>query len=259
MKQFSLVKAIMIVSSLHLFVILWLVVFDDTTVDLRPNQRLTVQTVTISPKNEPLAMSSTDPINDKTTPTTPKPAPLPTPTTPKSSSGPKRVEQKARQEQPARKTAPTHQTQPARKTEPTRQTEPSKKSESDKKPQTLAADPRKKELLAQAQASIAKIQQNRTAFNVEGGDKASGTPGYRDELVSRLQMMLKLPERGEVRIKLTLSKTGKFVKLEILSPSGGLNRKYVENSLPSIQFPAFGRELGNAIESSFNITLSSEI
>lgn len=90
-------------------------------------------------------------------------------------------------------------------------------------------------------------------------DAGQTAPGYRDELVSRLQMMLRLPERGDVRIKLTRSKNGKFVKGEIIDANSAVNRKYVEKSLPTIQFPPFGRELGSAAESTFNITLSSEI
>lgn len=231
MKELSYTKAAIAVVSVHFILILWMVFYQDPVVPYKPRERLTVQTVTLSTKAEPIAM---------TLPEIPKPATVdkpklnPTPT--------------------IKKTEPTRKVEPERKKEP-----PPQKTQPAPKQQTVSVDPRKKELLAKAQESIAKIQQNRATFKADVSGAENSPPGYRDELVARLQMMLRLPERGDVRIKLILAKNGKFVKMEILSSQSTVNKKYVEKSLPSIQFPPFGKEFGNASESSFNITLSSEI
>lgn len=139
---------------------------------------------------------------------------------------------------------------------------------------TAKSDPKKKALLSQAQAKIANIQGATTSLkrselkvpeyhpvatiaSEEG--QSSGELSYRDELACRLQLLLKLPESGTVQIKLTLSKTGKFVKLTIANSPSGANRKYIEKTLPSLTLPSFGDQFGGAAEHTFSITLTSDL
>lgn len=233
MKEYSLARATLIVVTIHLILIVWLIVFTETTTLYKPRERLTVQTVSLTPKEERIAM-------DITPTETEKIQELPKQTT------------QAVKQQPAIK-----KEEPPKKTETPKKTEPIKKTETTKQSPVAKADPRKKELIALAKESIAKIQQNRATFKADSNASNSLVPDYRDELTARLQMMLRLPERGDVRIKLTLSRMGKFVKMEILSSDSTVNKKYVEKTLPTLQFPPFGKEL-NSAECSFNITLSSE-
>lgn len=226
MKEYSLNRATLIVVTTHLVLILWLIFFTETSIPFKPRERLTVQTVSLTPKEEPVAIVAE----------LPKPIPPPPP-----------------------KPKPTPQ--PPKQAAVVKKQDPPKKPEPPKQSPVVKADPRKKELIAKAQESIAKIQQNRATFKAEVADSKASislVPDYRDELTARLQMMLRLPERGDVRIKLILSKKGKFVKMEILGADSSINKKYVEKTLPTLQFPPFGKELGNVEESSFYITLSGE-
>lgn len=140
-----------------------------------------------------------------------------------------------------------------------------------------AVDPKKKALLNQAQERIAKIQVDKNTmssskrkelkipeyhpqaiFNAETG-LSSGELSYRDELAGRLQILLKLPEMGKIQLKLTLGRTGKFIKVVITQSESILNKQYIEKSLPSLSLPGFGNEFGGEAEHTFSITLTSEL
>ena len=81
---------------------------------------------------------------------------------------------------------------------------------------------------------------------------------YRDELARRLRMYLTLPERGEVVVELTLDRSGKVVKLALVSAANQANRKYVEQNVPLLVFPGFGTYFGGELQHSFTIALRSE-
>lgn len=82
---------------------------------------------------------------------------------------------------------------------------------------------------------------------------------YQDELASRLQLFLKLPEKGDIKLKLTLQRSGKVEKVEILSSQSAANRKYVEDKLPTLSLPGFGSHFGTAPTYAFTILLQSEL
>ena len=81
---------------------------------------------------------------------------------------------------------------------------------------------------------------------------------YQVELASRLRLLLRLPEYGDVKIRLTVSKAGRVEKVEIIGSESKLNSQYVENTLPSLQLPPFGNQLGNTSKYTFAITLSND-
>ncbi len=147
------------------------------------------------------------------------------------------------------------------------------------------AQDKQKNLIAAAQESIAKIDQGRakmiatksgfsgvavapaaiTSLQIDAlpeGDAAPLSPGeksYRDELASRLKLMLKLPEHGDVQLKLTLNRTGKALNIVILKSASIVNRSYVEKTLPGLKFPPFGNQFENMSEYTFIIQLSNEL
>lgn len=82
---------------------------------------------------------------------------------------------------------------------------------------------------------------------------------YRDEIAGRLKLLLRLPDYGDVKIKLTLERTGKIAKVVVVSSESDANRKYIEKILPDLTFPAFGTRFSNAEQYTFTITLSNEI
>jgi hypothetical protein len=80
---------------------------------------------------------------------------------------------------------------------------------------------------------------------------------YRDEIAARLKLCLRLPEYGDVKLKLTLGQAGNVAKLVIESAESKTNRQYVEKTLPCLTFPALGH-FGGGADHTFLITLSNE-
>lgn len=188
---------------------------------------------------------------------------------------PKKVE-------PVKKVEPLKKTESIKKIEPEKKTKPLNKVEA-KKPvdkiaeEAHAKNAKQKELLAIAQQNLAKIDKVKVskvnsqktilpeqigALNVDAvvSTENSGSLnvreiGYRDELGARLKTLLKLPEHGEVKIKLSLDKTGKFIRVEIVNAESDKNKKYIENTIKTLTFPSFQGAFQNLPEYTFSITL----
>lgn len=152
-------------------------------------------------------------------------------------------------------------------------------------PKVAAAKKKQQELLAQAQGALSKIN-----GADKGGKSTSGSSlsqlklpsqigslaieslhfdepssslsvrekGYRDELASRLKLLLKLPEYGLVKLKLTLARSGKVSQVTLLSSESTSNRTYIQKTLPTLTFPAFGDNFAGETSHTFQITLSSD-
>ncbi len=148
----------------------------------------------------------------------------------------------------------------------------------------IAAQKKQQSLIAQAKENIAKIGQSRDkgaltatsglpegpslhrleSLHIDALPTDNGvnfTPqesNYRDELASRLKLLLSLPEYGEVKIKLTLDRSGKVSKVEVVKAENNANKKYVEKTLPTLKFPPFGNYFGDAENYTFLISLRNE-
>ena len=147
-----------------------------------------------------------------------------------------------------------------------------------------AARAKQQSLVVKAQERIAKIAQTRDKLSpgssdgmsaivphaitslqidampaVDGPKLSDREVSYRDELAGRLKLLLRLPEYGEVKIKLTLDHMGKVVKVSVSHSESELNKKYIEKTLPGLSFPAFGTRFGDADQYTFSITLSNEV
>jgi colicin import membrane protein len=222
------------------------------------------------PKTE--SVSAEEPIK---TPSAPATETISSPK-PKASSPPKKKKEKA---VPKKKTPPPVS---KKETPPKKKPETPKPQEAKTTAKAPAIDKKKQALLAKAQESIAKIQASgdkigsskaakrgelkvpqfqSTALvaNADAEPLSGGEIGYRDELASRLQLMLKMPEAGQVKLKLTLNRQGKFVKLTIVTAESLANRKYIEKTVPTMAFPAFGNQFGSAADYTFSITLNSDL
>lgn len=136
---------------------------------------------------------------------------------------------------------------------------------------------KREELLAKAQESIAKIAQSRdkkspdkvsekktlkapevmpslSIENLSMEASESQDTSYRDEVAARLKLLLRLPEYGEVKVKLTIDKSGKVIKTVIMNAQSKVNQAYIEKSLPELTFPAF-----SGIEQTFVIRLCNDL
>lgn len=154
---------------------------------------------------------------------------------------------------------------------------PPKKPAEVKKPTVVKKDPfeeRKRQLIANAQASMAKIRDTGPAKKTSSELKdlevieslridspdivCAEDKGYYGALAARLRAGLRLPELGEVRIRLTLNRAGRVVKVETLNAESEYNKQHVEKMLPKLQFPPFGKNFGNASQHTFTITLTND-
>ncbi len=81
---------------------------------------------------------------------------------------------------------------------------------------------------------------------------------YRDEVAYRLKRSLKLPEYGAVKIKLTLDRLGKVLKMETMESESKKNKAYVEKDIPKILFSPFGSRFRAASDYTFLIILHNE-
>lgn len=92
----------------------------------------------------------------------------------------------------------------------------------------------------------------------KGGAWGLQEVSYSDEVAYRLKVSLRLPDYGSVKIKLTLERSGKVVKLETVQTQSQKNKAYVESKVPTILFPPFGQRFSSDKENTFTITLQND-
>lgn len=145
-----------------------------------------------------------------------------------------------------------------------------------------ALQEQQRKLIAAAQESMAKMEKGRANLNTvksnltvvapvaiknlqiealpdDSNSMTVGEKSYRDELAARLKLLLKLPEHGDVQLKLTLDRNGKVLKVTVTKSLSPLNRSYIEKNLPTLKFPSFGKHFDNKPDYTFNIQLSNDL
>lgn len=182
----------------------------------------------------------------------------------------------------SKKIEPSKKVEPVKKIEPTKTIKSVNKVENKKSvdktaQETQAKNAKQKEFLAIAKQNLAKIDKievskvnskkailpeqigtlsvDAVVLTENSGSLNVRELGYRDELGARLKKLLKLPEHGEVKIKLTLDKTGKFIRVDIVNTESDKNKKYIENTIKTLTFPSFQGAFQNLPEYTFSITL----
>lgn len=242
------------------------------------------------PKEEPVKKA---PVEKKEAPKKkPTPPPKREVTKPKTVEKEKKVQAAKPKKDPPKPAKPNKpvvaDNKPKKKSTEVVKPKPEKKAEPAKPkvdPAAEAAKAKRRELLADAQKSIAKIdrvhdklaatESSSTAAGIipaqidtlqvetlatESADTLSPREkSYYEELASRLKLLLRLPEFGEVRIKLTLDRSGKFLKVVVMSAESTKNRKYIEKTLPTLTYPSFGNNFNDQSEYTFIIALSNEL
>lgn len=82
--------------------------------------------------------------------------------------------------------------------------------------------------------------------------------GYCEELVNRLQLMLRLPEYGEVKVLVTIDSNGVVRKVQIKESKSALNRSYIEKNMADVAFPCFGSNFPGEKDHTFFLALTSK-
>lgn len=126
----------------------------------------------------------------------------------------------------------------------------------------------KQKRLAEIQKKIASIQTvSAPSLSMEGisnknvrPSKELGSQGsYADVLIDRLRKSLEFPEYGKVDIELTLDRSGKVLKIKILSDESQKNRQYVEKMVPQLKFSPFGLFFPGESSHTFVVSLHNEL
>lgn len=82
---------------------------------------------------------------------------------------------------------------------------------------------------------------------------------YRDEIAFRLKKGLRLPDYGSVKIKITLDRMGKVLKVETLRCENAKNKAYAETTIPSLVFPPFGQRFSELSQNTFAFVLENDL
>jgi hypothetical protein len=81
---------------------------------------------------------------------------------------------------------------------------------------------------------------------------------YLENVSYCLKKRLRLPDYGFVSIKLTIEKTGKVTRVEIVKSGSSLNKAYIEKELPKLIFSPFGSQFQGVDHYTFLITIHNE-
>lgn len=318
----SLLYIALFVIAIHIFLLLIVVIFEATS---KPTpkvikERLVVKTINLKAEKIVTAAKPQVPSPQfietvKPEPSVPHAEPIPAPPKlieperpPPPLSKPKEIKKETPKKPVA--TKPKSITKPVSKkpkTVATKKPEPAKKSKTETKkavakapakkevpkksvaqkpdPAAEAAKAKRRELLSNAQKSIAKIDRSNATLNattnatsaiataipkqieslhIETFPESDGVTfspeerSYYDELANRLKLLLRLPEYGEIKVKLTLARTGRFIKANVISAKSAANRAYVEKTLPTLKYPSFGSQLSGHDEYTFVLSLSND-
>ena len=93
----------------------------------------------------------------------------------------------------------------------------------------------------------------------EGYETASPEACYIADMIRRLQLNIRLPEPGEVRVKLTLKRNGAIMSVEVLSGSKASIKQVIEKKLKAVHFSPFGMGFSTESEHTFNLRLSNDL
>lgn len=77
-------------------------------------------------------------------------------------------------------------------------------------------------------------------------------------LASTLKNTLELPEVGEVKLELTVRRSGQVMKVRVLHAASEKNRRYLEINLPQMALPPFDEEMKQETSHTFILTFCNE-
>lgn len=81
---------------------------------------------------------------------------------------------------------------------------------------------------------------------------------YREELIKRLKLYLKLPDIENIHVRLVINKSGSVSKIIIVESKSKKNENYVLKTIPTIPFPKFGSQMSKYEYRIFPLILESE-
>ena len=93
----------------------------------------------------------------------------------------------------------------------------------------------------------------------QGYSSASPEAYYIGDLIRRLQLNVRLPEPGEIRVRLSLKRNGAVANVNVLSGKTASIKRSIEEKLRSVHFSPFGASFSGEAEHTFLLRLSNEL
>jgi colicin import membrane protein len=263
--------------SVHILFISWIILTPSITQILTPSSsKLKVKTISLN-RVHPMAPTEVNEVKEEKMPDV---IPISQKDSPPAALLPESLPQKIKEPPPVKK----NQIPPTPKVVKTQANKkkvivpPKPIAKASKKKQSPPIPSYSKELLAQAQESLAKIQptsDNGSTTHISqsaslripelkstpvslNGEMSQVEQSYREELSNRIRERLRLPEFGEVQVKLTLERSGKVLAVEVVKAESQMNKIYVNETFPSVVFPSFGNRFGAQSQYTFRMTLANE-
>jgi hypothetical protein len=113
---------------------------------------------------------------------------------------------------------------------------------------------------AQLPQELENLQIDRLLTEEKGNLLTQGNneTSYSLAVSSHLKKHLRLPDYGDVKMKLTLNRNGQVMSVEIMRSESNKNKAYVENHIPNLVFPPFGQRFQGVSQNVFVITLQND-
>ncbi len=93
----------------------------------------------------------------------------------------------------------------------------------------------------------------------DGYQESSPEAHYIADMIRRLQLNVRLPEPGEVRVTLTLQRNGTVRIVKVVSGKTEKVKQAIAEKLRSIAFSSFGRSFSGEAEHTFRLRLSNDL
>ena len=139
--------------------------------------------------------------------------------------------------------------------------------------------------LAKVQENLAKVEQTgekiKNAYSISKANVSSATSelkleidalpigtripielstkeiNYRDEISMRVIRELALPEHGSGTIKLTIGRSGKIDRVEVMESASSRNKEFILKNLPNLRFPPFENRFKDSLQYTFIIKFNN--
>lgn len=131
------------------------------------------------------------------------------------------------------------------KVTPTKKENPKKNIKFEKAKKALAA--------LSTEKSTSVLQDIKTVAVRSDQDYDIAAGSYENLLANILAQELSLPEPGDVKITLTIAKTGVVRQLQVIESKNQRNQDAVEKQIKQMHFPPLGKEAGMKNEKTFRI------
>jgi hypothetical protein len=128
------------------------------------------------------------------------------------------------------------------------------------------SDPNRDKLIQMMQQSLASLDNSPTSSSKATSTKQIGTlasealtfeSSYQNQLIAFLKKALTLPERGDVKLSLTLNRSGGVKAITVKESASERNRAYVESTVHTLFLPPFANNFKGESAHTFPIILTS--